>query len=301
MGRLVALIVLAAACKPDAGAPLSLVTAPRVLALAGEPAEVSPGATTQLGALVASPDGSSTAPLIWSLCTDPAPSTTNDVVAQSCLSINDPGVMYLAYDQPTVMATVPMDACQIFGPELPPSEPGQPDRRPVDADATGGWYQPYRVDLASAFSVGLERIRCNLVGASMDVAMQFRMSYQPNQNPTIAALTVAGAPADGATVAPGAHVAFELSWPDAAVESYPIYNVVTQTLDQHREQMTVSWFATDGQFDDDRTGRASDDLALFSDDGWTAPEAPSTVHVWAVLRDDRGGAAWTSASVVVGP
>ena len=53
---LLATLVALAACKPDLGAPASLITEPRVLAIRSEPAEVAPGKDTQLTALVASPD-----------------------------------------------------------------------------------------------------------------------------------------------------------------------------------------------------------------------------------------------------
>ncbi len=58
--------------------------------------------------------------------------------------------------------------------------------------------------------------------------------------------------------------------------------------------MRVSWVATGGAFDDDTTGRAPTDATPYTDDGWTAPSTPGTVHVWAVLRDDRGGIGWRS-------
>jgi hypothetical protein len=300
MRRLWVVLVALAGCKPEAGPPVSIVTAPKLLALAGQPAEAAPGDAVTLSALVASPDGSSMAPLDWSFCLQPKPLTTNDVVSPACLTIDQ--VMYLTYAMPSVSTTVPSSACSLFGPDLPPSTAGQPDRAPVVPDATGGYYQPYRADLADAFSIGLERIRCNLAGASMDVAEQFRATYTLNRNPTIASLTLEGAPLDGAQVAAGTHVTFEVAWPDDAAETYPILDVGTQTLIAHREAMRVSWFATDGSFDDERSGRASDDPVLTSDDGWTAPQAPGTVYVWVVLRDDRGGVAWLpAASVTVAP
>ena len=39
----VAVAALAAGCRPDFGAPTSLVTAPRLLATRAEPAEAAPG------------------------------------------------------------------------------------------------------------------------------------------------------------------------------------------------------------------------------------------------------------------
>ena len=147
-----------------------------MLALRGEPAELAPGALVTWDALVVSPDGELAVPLDWSLCRSPRPLTENDVVSAACLSGGDS----LAH-APSVTATIPGNACQLFGSETPPSTPGQPDPRPVAADASGGWYQPYRADLAGAHNIGLQRIRCNLLGASADVAAQFRMQYTRQQ------------------------------------------------------------------------------------------------------------------------
>jgi len=287
-------VLLLAACKPAPGPSLSIITEPRVIALAGDPAEAAPGDAVTLSALVASPYGTSTTPLDWSLCLFPRPLGTNDVVAPACLSIDQ--VQYVAYALPSVRTQLPANACALFGPELPPSSP---DAAPVQPDATGGYYQPYRADLEAAFSVGLERIRCHPAGASADLASAFRQSYAPNRNPTIAAFTLDGAPAAGAHVAAGAHAALALDWPDDAQETYPILDVAAQALTPHREAMRVSWFATAGAFDEERTGRAGDDPTLGSSDGWTAPSSPATVWLWAVLRDDRGGAVWAQAQINV--
>ena len=56
----------------------------------------------------------------------------------------------------------------------------------------------------------------------------------------------------------------------------------------------MSWFASGGTFDNDSTGRAATDPTPSTDDGWTAPATAGTVHVWVVLRDDRGGVGWMS-------
>jgi len=45
------------ACKPDLGAPQSLVSELRVLAVKGEPAEGRPGDSVTYSLLVAGPDG----------------------------------------------------------------------------------------------------------------------------------------------------------------------------------------------------------------------------------------------------
>jgi hypothetical protein len=60
----------------------------------------------------------------------------------------------------------------------------------------------------------------------------------------------------------------------------------------HRESMRVSWYATQGDFTEARTGRAEEDPTTSSDNTLVAPTVPGTFFVWAVLRDDRGGTAF---------
>src|SRR4029077_6453717 len=57
-------------------------------------------------------------------------------------------------------------------------------------------------------------------------------------------------------------------------ESYVSYDLTTRTLVDRRESMRVSWFATDGSFADDRTGRDETDMGWTSDDVFTAPSSP---------------------------
>jgi hypothetical protein len=63
--------------------------------------------------------------------------------------------------------------------------------------------------------------------------------------------------------------------------------------------MEVAWFATGGSFDDDRTGTAPTDPTPFTTNTWHAPASPGLVHLWVVLRDDRGGAGWTEYALDV--
>lgn len=72
-------------------------------------------------------------------------------------------------------------------------------------------------------------------------------------------------------------------------ESYVAYDVATRSVGPRREAMRVSWLSSAGAFDDDRSGRAGDDLATSVEVAFTAPEAPGRVPVWVVLRDERGG------------
>jgi hypothetical protein len=75
-------------------------------------------------------------------------------------------------------------------------------------------------------------------------------------------------------------------------------------LDARREAMRVSWFATDGDYEHDRTGRTEDEGKAgltTSENGWTAPETTGLVRIWVVLRDDRGGVGWSEVQIDVEP
>jgi hypothetical protein len=87
--------------------------------------------------------------------------------------------------------------------------------------------------------------------------------------------------------------------PCGGAEHYVSYDLATRTLDERRESMRVSWFATAGSFRDDRTGRDETETATDSDNEWTAPSSPGMVHLWVVLRDARGGAAWLPYDLLV--
>jgi hypothetical protein len=78
----------------------------------------------------------------------------------------------------------------------------------------------------------------------------------------------------------------------AGAERYAGFDLSTQTIVDRREAIAVAWFATGGAFDYDRTGRVSTDLATTSDNGWQAPLQAGLVHLWVIVRDDRGGTGW---------
>jgi hypothetical protein len=82
-------------------------------------------------------------------------------------------------------------------------------------------------------------------------------------------------------------------------ERYVNFDLSTQSVVDAREGIHVAWYATDGSFDNDRTGREATDDATTSDNGWQAPSSPGTVHLWVVLADDRGGVGWQSYTLNV--
>jgi hypothetical protein len=293
-----ALLVLLAACKPDLGAPPSLIDDARFLAVTSDPPEAKPGDTVTLHALIARPEGqvADDAPATWAICTTPHPVSQNNAVSDDCVFEAQTSIPVRKLE---VEATVPLDACARFGPDPPTPKPGEPPLRPVDPDPTGGYFQPVRALLQDTpghyiAAFALPRITCNLADAPVDVAVDFRTRYVANTNPTIARVLLStdgstSVDADRAQVHAGAEVTLLVRWTAASAETYPVFDRVSRVLVDHREALRVSWFATAGALVHDHTGAAEDDPAEVTQNPWTAPTDPGVVHLWVVLRDSRGG------------
>lgn len=310
-------LALLGACKPDLGNPPSLVDRPRILAVRGTPAEASQGQDVTYDVLAVNPQGRIVNPATkWATCHEPKPPAQINAVSTVCLTIADE-----AGPSPTFKAAMPDNACKVFGPQPPEVEAGKPPLRPRDPDVTGGFYQPVRAFLETPdgdyTAFALERLRCPLANAPQDVTAMFNMlNKTPNTNPTIASVTLdpdgdpvalslagpGGTPSAAPTVVfAGGRYTLRVAWPETSPEPFPVWNILKQALEMHRESLSVSWFTTAGEFVNDSTGRGeletescagNPDLlptCLTTINDWTAPATPGVVSLWAVLRDNRGG------------
>lgn len=182
------------ACVPTFDDNLPLVDKPTLIAIQAEPAEAAPGKDVQLSALVATPDPSGPTPkLSWGLCTARKPLTELGPVNPVCIQAPtnaEKDIVDLGGGT-AVKATLPMDACRLFGPSLPEPMNGEPAGRPVDPDPTGGFYQPVSVTLldSAVTSMGSVRIFCPPSGLDQEQAAQFNANYRNNQSPSIAQLS----------------------------------------------------------------------------------------------------------------
>ncbi|MCC6747012.1 MAG: hypothetical protein IT371_05090 [Deltaproteobacteria bacterium] len=126
----------------------------------------------------------------------------------------------------------------------------------------------------------------------------------PNRNPSLARVKADDRePVAGWTVKPEAEVKL---LPEPAPDAKEKYRVLTfsggsRTLD---EFLTYSFFATRGALKDNTTGgkpspfvtnRKVDEVFTT----WKAPKELGLVTLWVVVRDDRGGVGWWSATVEV--
>lgn len=307
------------ACTPEVEVDLSRVDQPRVIALIASPAEAEPGEPVTLSAVVATPSGLDVdAQLDWSLCLARRPLAELGPVAQACIDAdaNDDAVLELGRAV-SLEAALPDDACRRFGPEPPASEPGQPTGRPVDPDPTGGYYQPIAARSSEGeLALTSVRLECGLAGATAAQASEYATRHQRNVAPRVSDI---GLRSGGRVVAPGERVELQASWPECpreptcgdaicsldeqqtcgddcahvpgceGAETHVYFDPLALELATRREAIGVTWYASAGTLDEARTGRASDDERSSSDNGWVAPDEPGPVHVWVVLRDDRGG------------
>jgi hypothetical protein len=307
-----ATVAVVTACKPDLNETVSVVASPRVLAVKTEPAEAPPKSSVHLTALYVDSSGPVPSPPIdWAWCDARKPLKELGPVNAVCVETNgDPFVPLGSGGQ--VAGTVPEDSCRQFGPDTPPAQDGGVVGRPVDPDPTGGYYQPARLAVSASsgdvLAISETRLSCGLSGSTPEQSAAFGAGYHPNLNPAVDSLSAGDGPpfaADdtGATnpARAGVQLTLHASWASCpadatasctGAESYLVLDLSTHQLVVQREGMRLSWFVTGGTFGLDRTGRDSNDTTPWSENTWTVPTQPGVVHLWVVLRDDRGGVGW---------
>jgi len=310
---LAACATAAQGCKPNIDETTSLVTTPRILAVRSEPAEAPPDTPVTLSALYVDASGSiANAPIDWAFCDDRKPPAELGPVSPRCLQRDGDWFEPLGLG-PRATGPLPKLACRNFGPEVPPVIDKEPAGRPVDPDPTGGFYQPIRVEVASASgeekAIGRTRITCGVVGPSSDQLAEMKQRNHTNANPAIDSLHEAtlgdlapddASPAHPNAVTAGQRLALRGVWATCAegapsctgAESYASFDVSAQAIVGRREAIRVSWFATGGAFEHDHTGRSEAEGDPFTENVWTAPAQGGTAHLWLVVRDDRGGVGW---------
>jgi hypothetical protein len=289
-------LALAASCAPTFSERPSQITGPRILAARAEPAETKPGDAVTYDALVVGLGGTQVgAPTAWAFCVTPKLVAENDAVSPGCLQDN--GVSQIASTPDIVKTVTPGNTCSLFGPEVPADS----DLRPRDPDPTGGFYQPVRVRTNDDVAFGLFRTTCALANAPGDVVTDFTTKYVVNANPHIASVVRidAGAESPFTSATQGETVAVRVHWPDADAEHYAYFDPTSVSIVDRRESMRVSFYGTAGSFDLDASGQGEADLPTYADNTWHAPAVAGAVHTWFVLRDSRGGVAFTGVDVDV--
>ncbi|MEY4579792.1 MAG: hypothetical protein RL701_4495 [Pseudomonadota bacterium] len=278
---------LACACRESSDGRPSLVSEPQIIAVEADPPDTSPGQTVNYRVVTVGPDGE-LAPddLTLSYCQTAKAVGDNRVASLACAENNE---------RDTPVGRVPSDACMLFGPSVAATA------RPPDPDATGGYYQPLRVAWGAISAVAMQRLRCSLPSAPVALLQEFRERYVANQNPVLSPLSLS---LDGDAVAfddvpANRELSLRVSWPQASREPYVWYDREQVQLSTRTEALRVAWFVTAGELSYDATGRAANETSLDTENRWFTPERAGTVHLWLVLRDDRGGTTHASYDLTV--
>lgn len=271
-------VVALAGCAPAMVDEPWRVTAPRVVAVVAEPAEVRPGARVVLEAVIAAPRSAIADAEVrwvrWVRCEAPVPFSQNEAGDGACHAALGDAVS----QAPRTTLEIPADVCAVFGADVASAA-----TRPRDPDATGGFYQPVAVGLGEARSTAFVRLGCRPGGLGAEAARAFEAQARPNRNPSF----TLGGSVDGVSVAwlelpAGGAVDLFADWSAAPEESFPSVELSTGRLASQLERYDVTWLVTDGWLDGARSssGRGR----------WRLPTLPGEGTLWAVLRDTRGGA-----------
>jgi len=213
-------------CAPTLDDPTTRVAEKRILAVSATPAEPLPNQSTELRGLFVDATGTlTTAPLDWTYCIARKPLAELGPVSRLCFDRTATDVQVPIGAGVAVSGRIPREACRLFGPNPPPSKPGEPDARPVDSDITGGYYQPaiaFRSDGADVDpTLAQVRILCDVANGSPEVIAEWGRRYRANVNPAIESLTLSDSgtivPPSGAgpspIVAAGSTSVLEVAWP----------------------------------------------------------------------------------------
>ncbi len=256
----------------------------RVLAVAAEPAEPRPGDTVTFRSLVVSPDAP-VAATIWFACLTGGGDYGCEV-DESLLDL-DPAELG------------PEDLEALYEAGFIGAEPYLPPVWQVPADALDGLSPEERLEGLTAI-INVTAVPDVEDPTEDDLELAYKRvpvseATTPNHNPVVVSIAV-----DGVVVEPGTVVSldrgqpytFEVALSDDSVEAYEFVNGAGE-VETREEEPYFTWYAQDGTFD--RTF----DLWPYTDTEYYAPEDPKadTAGIWVVVRDRRGGMAWTSLDV----
>ena len=280
--------------------PETLVDKLRVLSITAEPPEVKPGQSSQLSVLQLDPTGGITT-VIWVGC-EPDPfgegrSACNDTTAllqPTSFTTFPEGVRILGIGNTAAYASAPT----LFDP-IPPGDSNRFNGvvGPVLAVVIDEEIDPTSTneELRDLFA-RIEKQEVKSVFALSRVTVSEKEPR--NQNPRLQQLEVDGEALPGnATlqVLPGQSRALKVTAADA--ETYPLQ--LPEAMEERQETLVAAWYSTSGRFSLERV-----ELAKQPDTYFTAPGAPDIPEdpvpmrrfgtIWLVLRDSRGGQAYSA-------
>lgn len=299
------LALLATSCG-EFWQPESIIEDLRVLGMKAEPAELKPGETAALSALIldpSRPNGPVT--VLWIGCA-PDPFNLGRSACSDASALQDPttlvtggklppGVSFIGLNNRASYRTDP-DLFSLLAADDPRRESGTVGQVLAIAFADESSPVPTMQEISALFA----RVQAKQLKSVITLfRIKVSESTTRNTNPAISGFTV-----EGKAHPAGAHVQvypvqkleLGVEAPDAAFEPY--VEVTPTTREDKTERLTSAWYSTAGRFKDLRVALRSEIKPTFTGPG--NPEFPLDVipprragTFWVVLRDTRGGQDWT--------
>lgn len=300
-------LLLLAACEDDF-APETRVEGLRILGVRATPAELGPGETARLAALVVDPSRpGQRSTTLWLAC-DPDPFNLGRSACSDTAALSDPTTLVQPSPDggtPTLPPGMRVVGINDFAAYAAPADLFS--QLPVDDPRrrTGTVAQILVMAIAAELPLSapaeerealLERVRSREI-PSVVALFRLRVSEDAhrNQNPVLSGLRVDGADLPlGARVRlrPGGFRTLELTAPDEAFEVYE--QLLPIGPEERTERLIAAWYSSYGTFMHPRIALRSEvleELHAPDEKKEARPQHPEGT-LWAVVRDTRGGQTW---------
>lgn len=287
--------------------PESIIEDLRVLGMRSEPAELKPGESAALSALIVDPaHPGQPITTLWLGCA-PDPFAKGRSACSDPEALQDPskllsgggelppGVSFIGLNDQASYRTA-ADLFSVLAADDPRRQTGTVGQVIAVSIAAKTSPVPTPQELQALFA----RVQAKEIQSVLTL-FRIKVSESPtrNTNPSITAFTVGGEPHPvGAHVQvyPVQELELGVEAPDAAFEPY--VEVTPTTREDKTERLTSAWYSTAGRFKDMRVALKTDVKPRFTGPGnpdyrldVIPPRRFGTFFV--VLRDTRGGQAWT--------
>lgn len=298
------LLLLLTGCSEE-WSPESIIEDLRVLGVKAEPAELKPGESASLSALIIDPSRPGAKNTVLWLGCDPDPFNLGRSACSDPAVLRNPAGLFSGGQLPPGVRLIGLNDAASFraDPEVFRLLAAEDSRRQSGtvgqvlaiALAQEMLGVPSMTELAALF----EKVRTKEIKAVITL-FRIKVSEAPtrNTNPKISGFKVAGElqlPGIRTRVFPAQKLEVGLEAPDASFEPY--LEVTPTTSEQKIERLTSAWYSTSGRFNTLRVALRSEVKAQFTVAG--DPEFPRDVvpprragTFFVVMRDTRGGQDW---------
>lgn len=289
------------ACEPGFR-PETLVENLRLIGISSSPADLRPGETSQLSALVLDPSRAQPSTVLWLGC-EPDPYNQNRSACANPDVLNDPsalggstlppGVTVIGFND-QAQYRVPAGLFDVFAADDPRRKSGTVGQLIAFAVAETVSPAATQEELEAVFA----RVKNNEVKS---IVALFRINIfegdARNTNPVVDALTVRDEawPRNAfVLVKPGEELKLDIIAPESSFEPYV---QTTPSGDEAiNERILAAWYSTSGRFSETRTALKEEVKTVFTAPGGADVKDPiperRSGDLYTVFRDTRGGQAW---------